>query len=230
MRTRIQVTPGPDRPQVELRGDVLAPRILATTPDGAEVAIVGTRMVLLAGDSVGIDVVVAPGGRLRIVEPVGTVAYGGPGSSQWDVSIELGAGAVLEWESQPFVVSDGADVTRTTRISLGADARLLQRETLVFGRSGQRGGSLVTRLDASGVDGPLLVEELDLRPDQRERVGILGDNRVLDSLLALGWRPGTPADLTAFELSEPGCLVRHVGHQHDHRPLDVCWFRWHGDL
>ena len=57
MRTRIEVTPDADRPRVDLRGDVLAPRILSATPVGAQVALVGTQMVLLAGDSIGIDIV-----------------------------------------------------------------------------------------------------------------------------------------------------------------------------
>ena len=231
MRTRIEVTPAAHRPRVDLRGDVLAPRILSATPAGAQVALVGTQMVLLAGDSIGIDIVVAPGGRLEIVEPVGTVAYGGTGRSRWEVSIEVGAGATLIWEGQPFVVSDGATVLRTTDIRLGDGARLLQREVLAFGRSGQHGGDLVSCLHARSADGlPLLIEDLDLARGKRERLGVLRDDRVLDSIIALGWRPegDIPAGPAAFELAEPGVLLRQLGREHAHQPMDACWQAWRG--
>jgi len=231
MRTRIEVAPGADRSEIYLRGDVLTPRILSATPAGARVALVGTQMVLLAGDSIGIDIVVAPGGRLEIVEPVGTVAYGGTGRSRWEVSIEVGAGATLIWEGQPFVVSDGATVLRTTDIRLGDGARLLQREVLAFGRSGQHGGDLVSCLHARSADGlPLLIEDLDLARGKRERLAVLGDDRVLDSIIALGWRPegDIPAGPAAFELAEPGVLLRQLGREHAHQPMDACWQAWRG--
>lgn len=233
MRTRIVVEANEKGPRVDLRGDVLSPRILSVSGAGARVALVGTQMVLLAGDSIGIDVVVEAGCRLEIVEPVGTVAYGGDGESNWDISIEVADGGTLIWQGQPFVISNEASVRRSTRVRLGDGARLLQRETLAFGRVGQRGGDLISRFQGTHRDGgPLLIENLDLTAGKRENLGILGENRVLDSIIALGWRPSArpSAELTAFELAEPGTLVRRLGREHAHQPMDACWQAWHREL
>lgn len=233
MRARIVVSPAP---LITLEGDVLSPRILsASSPGTAQVALVGTQMVLLAGDSIGIDIVVGAGCTLEIVEPVGTVAYGGDGDSEWDISIEIADGGTLIWQGQPFVISDDARVRRSTRVKLGTHARLLQREILTFGRSGQRGGDLVSKFHASSssTDGePLLIEDLDLSRGRRGRVGVLSENRVLDSIIALGWRPTAkiPTDLAAFDLAEPGTMVRRLGSDHDHRPMDTCWQAWYHEL
>ena len=78
----------------------------------------------------------APGGSLEIVEPGGTVAYAMRGrSARWDVTVEVDAGGTLVWHGEPFVVAEGADVTRTTSVELAAGASVSLRETLVLGRS-----------------------------------------------------------------------------------------------
>ena len=252
MRTRIVIEPGRRGPRIELRGDVLTPRILSAGPRGsAQIALVATQMLLLAGDDIGIDVLVGTGCTLEIVEPVGTVAYGGEGESRWGISIEIADGGTLIWQGQPFVISDDARVRRSTRVTLGEGARLLQREVLAFGRSGQQGGDLASEFHAYSsrmgaalpVDGhhpegprhrcaPLLIEDLDLSHGRRGRVGVLGETRVLDSIIALGWRPEAEASagVTAFELAEPGTLLRQLGREHTHQQMDTCWRAWHGEL
>lgn len=94
-------------------------------------------------------------------------------------------GARVAWHAHPFVVCDGADVRRSLHARLGHNARLLLRETLVLGRSGERGGRAVARTDVVDPDGPLLVEELTV-DGARPVPGVLGGHRVLDSVLELG--------------------------------------------
>uniref|UniRef100_UPI003B67A97C urease accessory protein UreD n=1 Tax=Rhodococcus sp. O3 TaxID=3404919 RepID=UPI003B67A97C len=110
---------------------------------------------------------------------------------------------------------DGADVTRRTELGLERDARVLLRETLVLGRSGERGGAVRSHTVATHEQRPLLVEDLDLSPEIRTLPGVLGSHRVLDSVLALGWRPPHEADpgdgVYRFDLDGPGALVRWLG-------------------
>jgi urease accessory protein len=171
--------------------------------DGDRVALVPEQAVLLAGDEVTVSVRVAAGASLEIVEPGGTVAYAMRGlGARWDVDIEVEDGGRLIWHGEPFVVAEGADVTRSLDVDLGADAMLSLRETWVLGRTGEDPGRLVTRADVRRLNMPVLVEDLDCS------VG-LGRHRVVDQLLCLG----------VAECQEDAMALHAGGHLH----------RWLGD-
>jgi urease accessory protein len=164
------------RTDVEVRSSHLR----AFRLDGTQVALVPEQAVLLADDRVEVQVRVGAGRVLEIIEPGGTVAYAMRGSSaRWDVSVEVEEGGSLVWHGEPFVVSQGADVRRHLTLELGAASRVVLRETLVLGRSGEAPGRLVSRTDVRGDGVPVLVEELDAA------VG-MGSHRVLDQVLCLG--------------------------------------------
>ena len=192
-RTRLSVMAAPGRPQVRssTSGDPAGPcmraMLLESGPGRATVALVPDGALLLAGDAVGLDVEVGPGVRLDLVEPAGTVAYDmRGGKAVWDVHLDLAADATLVWAGEPFVLSAGARVLRSTSVRLGERARLALRETLVLGRHQERIGELEQTWTASGPDGKeLLVEQLCL-DESAHRPGILGGLRVLGSLVALG--------------------------------------------
>ncbi|WP_335937890.1 urease accessory protein UreD [Streptomyces sp. PTD5-9] len=195
----------------ELRpGAFLAPRPLAPAPDRVRIALVGTRAGLLAGDELELGVRVGPGARLELVEPSGLVAYHHRGgSSRWRARVDIAEGGELLWDARPFVVCDGARVARSMDVTLGAGARMLWRDTLVLGRSGERGGSVraTTRVTYDGDE--LLVEDLDLTERQmRELPGVLGPNRVIGSVTALGARPAGPPHPYRTDLAGPGAQVR----------------------
>lgn len=212
-RVALRHRPG-DVPRVLTRDGALAVRVLATRPGHVEVALVGRRSLLHAGDEVALRIELEPGTSLRVTEVAGTVAYDGRGgTAAWSADVVVGDGARLRWDAWPFVVAQGADVTRRTDVALGADAVARLRETLVLGRDGERGGRLRTRTDVSHAGVPLLVEDLDLTPALREEFGVLGDARVVDTVLELGCR-GTGADLgpvEVYELDGPGTMWRWVG-------------------
>ncbi|MFE6236630.1 urease accessory protein UreD [Cellulosimicrobium sp. NPDC057862] len=267
--TRVGAYREAGRVRCDLRPGALSPRVLSTGPGVARVALVATRALLLGGDRVRIEVHVGEGVELELVEVSGTVAYAGRGrSASWDVDVRVDAGGLLVWDALPFVVADGADVERTTRVSLadgGAPRErgvALLRETLVLGRSGEVGGRLRSRThvdlstlvaartpggvgatgESAAPDGSrpawrsdparpehvreLFVEHLDL-DDDRALPGILGDARVVDSVLCLGTRPPAPlvgpeVDRLAgrtpappgplrLDLDGPGAIGRHLG-------------------
>ncbi|MEU2200753.1 urease accessory protein UreD [Isoptericola sp. NPDC019482] len=187
-RTLVEVVPGavPGAPvRVRTRDDLLAARTVARGAAHAEVALVATGAVLLGGDHVMVQVRVADRCALTLTDVGGTVAYDGEGvPCRWDVEVRLGAGARLDWEGLPFVVSTGADVTRSTDAVLGPGARLRLRETVVLGRDGERGGRVVLRSRAHDDDGPLLVEEVVAAGD-RPVPGVLGGARVVDTVTDL---------------------------------------------
>ncbi len=54
--------------------------------------------------------------------------------------------------------------------------------------------------------------------------GVLGGNRVLDAVIAVGFRPPTrPEDL---EFDRPGAMARHLSDHTHSSPLDPVWDAW----
>lgn len=220
--TRIAVTAGEPRAHVELAVGALAPRLISRDGTHAHVAVAAAGMVLLGGDRVHIEVDVGPGCTLEIEDVGGTVAYQGAPSS-WALKVRIGIGATLLWQGLPFVVTDDANTKRSTSLDLAVDARAVIRETLVLGRYGERGGRLVSTLAVSDADGPMLVERLEAEGSLPEP-GVLGSNRVIDAVLAVGFRPpARPGDL---EFERPGSLARHLSDHTHGSPLDRVWDRW----
>jgi urease accessory protein len=210
-----------------LGSDALAPRVLPAIDFHARIALVAARALLLAGDAVDVEVVVGAGVSAEIVETSGTVAYDARGGrASWTVRAVVHEGGHLTWRGLPFVVSAGADVTRSSTIEVADGATARVRETLVFGRTGETGGSLrsFTRVELGGR--VLLAESLDLTPVARQRAGILAGFRCLDTLLMAGDRltmadvPGAAAH-HLMQLDGSGTLVRFVGHDQHESPLET---------
>jgi urease accessory protein len=202
----------PDRP-------VIRPMLLSADAAGAAISLVPEGALLLAGDSVEIDVSVGAGARLELQEPAGTVAYAmGERSASWAVTITLGPAASLVWAGEPFVVAADANVTRTTRVRLGWGAMLALREILVLGRHGEAPGRIRQDFVAVGQnDLPVLSDSLDVGPESGPL--LMGGARVLGSVLTLGYR--TPRAAVApgvahLDLAGMGTMSRALAHQvHD---------------
>ena len=198
---------------LELRAGALAPKVLHRSPDGrtVRIALVGARALLLSGDRVVVEVHVGSGCALDLVEVAATVAYDGRGGpvATWSTDIHLGTGARLRWEAEPLVVADGARVERSTHVDLAVGAVARLRETLVLGRSGETGGSVLLRTRARLAGRPLLAEDLDLRdPRVRRSPAVLGTHRRIVTSTVLGERVEAPG---ALQLQGPGSLVRTTG-------------------
>jgi urease accessory protein len=220
--TRIAVTAGEPRAHVELAVGALAPRLISRDAVRAHVAVSAAGMVLLGGDHVRVDIDVGPECTLEIEDVGGTVAYCGARAS-WILDVRVGAKATLLWQGLPFVVTDGADVERRTSLTLDTGARAVIRETLVLGRYGERGGRVNSTLAVVDSDGPVLLERLDANGGAPEP-GVLGENRVIDAVVAVGFRPPSrPADL---EFDRPGSMARHLSDHTHGSPLDPVWETW----
>jgi urease accessory protein len=207
--TRIEVHRRDGRATCTFRGGHLSPRRIEA-PDGrVRVALVATVALLLAGDEVRIEVVVGAGMDLEIVEIAGTVAYDmRGGSATWDVDVRVEDGGLLVWAGLPFVVAGGADVMRSTAVTLDGDARAVLRETYVFGRSGEVGGDLRASMTATHAGTPLLVEDLDLRRTHRVEPAVMGSARCLDAVTVLGGRLAAGAGI--LQLDGPGSIDRRL--------------------
>ncbi|MGA1828370.1 urease accessory protein UreD, partial [Microbacterium sp.] len=188
----------------------------------AHIAVAAAGMVLLGGDDVQIEIDVGPGCTLEIEDVGGTVAYPGARSS-WLLGARIGAGGTLLWHGLPFVVTDGADVVRRGSLTLESGAGAVIRETLVLGRHGERGGRLVSALTVVDAGGPILVERLEADGTEPEP-GVLGSNRVVDAVIAVGFRP--PARPMDLEFDRPGAMARHLSDHTHSSPLDPVWDAW----
>ncbi|GAA1485408.1 urease accessory protein UreD [Brachybacterium fresconis] len=211
--TRISIARAGSGPvRVKVTQGLLQARTIHRSATGAHLALVAGGAVLVGGDRTAVGVHVGAGCTLELEDIGGTVAYPSVGSrSRFDVSIRLEDDATLVWRAHPFVVAEGAAVDRSTTIVLGAGSSLCLRETLVLGRSAERGGEIRSRLRAHDAGGlPLHLEDLDLDGD-RPRTGVLGPHRVLDSVLLLGGRlPVAPTDAMVLHLGTCGVMARAV--------------------
>ncbi|MCC2313810.1 urease accessory protein UreD [Cellulomonas xiejunii] len=215
MTTRIALSgPTGGRARLDVAGGALSCRRLPDEDGTVRVALVATQALLLAGDHVRIELDVAPGLVLEVVEITGTVAYDMQGGrASWDVDVQVGAGALLVWDALPFVVATGADVTRSARVELAEGAVAVLRETFVLGRTGEAGGLLTTSTHARLAGRPLLVETLTVSPESRRDPALLGGARCLDTVTVLGARyeDDAPAGADVLQLDRPGTLVRTFG-------------------
>jgi urease accessory protein len=193
-RTRLHVDAAAGRPRVrsQTSGDPrrpsLRPLIVSSGVGFARICLMPDGALLLAGDAIELDVTLGADLHVELVEPAGTVAYDmRGGQASWDVSVFLGERSTLVWAGEPFVVSAGARVSRRTDVRMAAGSRLAVRETLVLGRYQERSGVLSQLWSVRDTDGSdVLVEEI-VFDETAHRPGILGGNRVLGSVMALGF-------------------------------------------
>jgi urease accessory protein len=222
--TRIAVRASHPRAQVDLVVGALAPRLVGRTSCTAHVALTAAGMLLLGGDLVDVEVNVGPDCTLELEDVGGMVAYRAlKSASQVTLAARVGSGGTLLWRALPLVVAAGARVDRRTQIDLGTGGCAVIRETVVLGRQGEAGGSLTSRLSITDPDGPVLTEELDVDGSFPEP-GVLGPMRVLDAVVAVGFRPDPEPG--ALLLDQPGAVARHMGDRTHDSPLDRVWESW----
>ncbi|MFC3995414.1 urease accessory protein UreD [Nocardiopsis sediminis] len=213
-------------------GTFLRPRVMRRPGTALRVALAAVRASLCAGDDLELHVDVGPGAELELVDPNGTVAYNARGGqAAWRARIRLAEGARMTWSEPSFIVADGADVLRSIDVDLAPGAELLWRETLVLGRSGERGGALRSRTDVRLAGRELYAEDLDLRsPETRELPGVIGPARVIGQVAAFGRTPGGPHGPARMDLAGPGALWRSVAARtyRADAELDPVWHAWGG--
>jgi urease accessory protein len=91
---------------------------------------------IAGGDRLRIEVQLGDGAHALITTPGATKWYKANGrSSAQEVTIGVGAGAILEWLPQETIVFNQADTFNATRVDLADDALYLGWEVLCLGRT-----------------------------------------------------------------------------------------------
>lgn len=131
---------------------------LALRAAAGSVWLVGSAAGPLAGDRLRLVVSVGAGASLTVRSTAAMVVLGGSSvdESSLEVDVEVGPGAELRWLPEPTVATAGCRHRSTASVRLGAGAKLVWREELVLGRSGEGPGRFTSRLDVSGEGGILL--------------------------------------------------------------------------
>lgn len=228
---RVTMTPGANgaRCRLDLSAGLVSPRVVRHDAAGAQVALVATTASLLGGDHLRLVVEVGGGLRLDLYDVAGTVAYHGRGSGALvDVELHVHPGATLCWSGEPLVVTDGAQVARTLTVDVADGGRLLLRDRVALGRAGQDGGRLDCHTTMAYAGRPALVEDLAVRAGLGP--GALGDARVVDTVTALGWRPGPVPGHPAYRLHEQGAVSRELVREAHHSTIPSVWEAWRSQL
>ncbi|WP_222107294.1 urease accessory protein UreD [[Actinomadura] parvosata] len=140
-----------------------------TRPQGnrARVCILGVMSAPLGGDRLRIEATAEPGAHLHITTAAATIALRGPTTAHatYDVHLRVAEQASLHWLPEPLISAARSNLRQSCTIDLAADARLVLREELVLGRSGEPPGRLTTRLTVHRDGRPLLDQQNTYGPD-----------------------------------------------------------------
>ncbi len=195
----------------------LAAKVLAGA-DEPVVMVIGAAASLLAGDSVHLQVELAPGAALTLRSTAATIVHPCPEGESTSLTVDcsLGAGARLTWLLEPLIACGGCDHRGRTRIRLGPGATVIWLDSVTLGRTGEVPGRLQQRLDADCAGHPLLREGLRLGPGW-DGPAVLGDHRHLANLHLLGTRlaadPGAVPGL--LQLAGAGTTIRMLARRGD---------------
>ncbi|MGA5374645.1 urease accessory protein UreD [Streptomyces griseoincarnatus] len=222
IRARADGRGGTALPVLESRGP-LALRRTRGSGATAHVSVVGAMSGPHGGDHFTVRADVGTGARLRVGSAAATLALPGQhgGRACQDVRITVAAGGELHWLPEPLISVRGSELAVHTHVDLESGARLVLREELVLGRTGEAPGRLTSRLTVR-VDGrPVLDQELDCgsgAPGGWDGPAVLGGHRAAGQLVVFDAEftekpiaPGVPADgLAVLPLSGPAVLVSAV--------------------
>ncbi len=104
--------------------------------DPFEAVLVNSSGGLVGGDSLAIEIGIAPEARASLVSQAAEKVYRSAGEETLvETRLSAGAGAWLEWLPQETILFDGARLRRKLVATLDPMARLLAAEMVLFGRS-----------------------------------------------------------------------------------------------
>jgi urease accessory protein len=198
----------------------------ALTPrrTGAErIHIVAGAAGPLGGDDLELDVRVGKGARLEVCSAAASIVLGslpgpGPGPSRPDrpsrlrITADVAEGGELVLTPGTVLLTRRGHHRSTTEVTVAEGGRLLARELLVLGRSGETGGtgSFQVRLDVGGRPAVRQTVRLDREPGTTGPA-VLAGARALGQLLVAGLEQvpnGTRGPRAGWLPSAiPGCAV-----------------------
>ncbi|HEX8157163.1 MAG TPA: urease accessory protein UreD [Solirubrobacteraceae bacterium] len=210
------------------RGERLAPRVLDLGSRAVQACVLPTQAGPLSGDHDRVRIVVGAHATLVVRPIAATLALPGAARTRLELDIDVGPGARLVLEDPPLVVAAGADVERSTTLTLAAGAVAALRETLVLGRAGEPDGRLVSTLRVTDDASVLLHDALLLDPAtslKDAHVALPAGHRVAGTLYLLGT---DVQDEPRFALARAGALRRATasGLAELETELAQPWSRW----
>ena len=183
-----------------------------TRGSGAEarVMLVGAMSGPLGGDHFAVEAEVGDGARLSVGSAAATIALPGQakGESRYDVRLNVADGGELHWLPEQLISVHGSDLYVTTRVEVGADARLVLREEQVLGRAGEEPGRLTSRLSVRVAGRMVLDQELACGPGAPggwDGPAVLGGYRAVGQLVVV--RPEFVERPVAARVLEDGVAV-----------------------
>ncbi|MCI3278479.1 urease accessory protein UreD [Streptomyces cylindrosporus] len=188
-----------------------------TRASGAEarVMLVGAMSGPLGGDRFAVEAKVAEGARLSVGSAAATIALPGQtkGEAHYDIRLDVADGGELAWLPEQLISARGSDLYVTTRVELGARARLVLREEQVLGRAGEEPGRLTSRLTVRVEGRAVLDQELACGPGAPggwDGSAVLGGRRAVGQLVVV--RPEFAAEpVAARMLGEEAALMPLAG-------------------
>lgn len=210
------------------RGERLAPRVLDAGRGAVQACVLPTQAGPLSGDHDRVRIVVGAHATLVVRPIAATLALPGAARTRLELEIDVGPGARLVLEDPPLIVAAGADVERSTTVTLAAGAIAALRDTVVLGRAGEAGGRLVSTLRVTDDEGVVLHDALRLEPASWRHdahVALAPGDRVAGTLCLLG---ADAHDEPRYALARGGALRRAAarGLAELEAQLAEPWARW----
>ncbi|MEV4173474.1 urease accessory protein UreD [Nonomuraea sp. NPDC049709] len=187
-----------------------APPLTLRQTGPSTVHLVSTAAGPLGGDRLALDLYVAPRTTLELSSVAATLVLPGEGESELLVTARVGAGATLRFAPEPTVLAAGSRHRLLVRLALEADAYVLWREEIVFGRHGEAPGRCHARFDATRDGLPLLRQEFTVGdPDLDPSPAVYGSARCVGTtfLTAAAKEPAVAEGVAVLPLAGPGTLV-----------------------
>lgn len=187
-----------------------APPLTLRQTGACTVHLISTAAGPLGGDRLSLDVYVAPRTTLELASVAATLVLPGDGESELLVTAHVGAGATLRFAPEPTVLAAGSDHRLLVRLALEADAGVLWREEIVFGRHGEASGRCHARFDVTRDGLPLLRQEFTVGdPDLDASPAVYGSARCVGTtfLTASVKEPAVAEGVAVLPLAAPGTLV-----------------------
>jgi urease accessory protein len=175
------------------------PLVLRRTPEA--VYVVGGAAGPIGGDELDLRISVGAGAFLRVRTAAASIALPGPDGleSVLRVTIDVEAGARVEYLPEPVVASTGARHATIIRATVAEGASLLLRDELLLGRHGEAGGAARSVLHVNYAGRPLLRQSLEVSGADAVTMGpaLLAGHRAVGTALWVDPAAGEAQDAGA---------------------------------
>lgn len=149
--------------------------------------LVGSGASPAGEDQIRVHVDVGPDVSVRVRSVAATVVYAARGGgTRWRTELTVGAGAHVDWQPEPVIVTGRARHHATTLVDAAASASVLLDEIVVLGRAGETAGAFASSLDVRVDDNAVLLTSIDSSVPGWSGPGGVDGAKVVANRLRLG--------------------------------------------